>query len=177
MAKTATTSTTRTMGVDFDVINANDFLSIGAYATATEKHLPDALDASINYPQFAFVFVPKSETNAEDLVCVSASGYTKKGTQRSILMFPARSFTAEDIKKIFKVEEGENGAKRYVPVMTPATVFGSVSYTDKNGTAHANAKDWTYKWNCAVILHEDQSEDYVTLSGEKRVFNAKDAEL
>ena len=159
MAKTATTSNTRKVGVDFDVINANDFLSVGAYPTAKEKLLPDALDAGINYPQFTFVFVQKSETNAEDLVCVSASGYTKKGTQRSILMFPARSFTAEDIKKIFKVEEGEDGTKRYIPVLTPTTVFGSVSYTDRNGNSHAKAKDWTYKWNCAVILHEDQSED------------------
>lgn len=168
-------SNTRVLGEHFDIIDVDAFLA-SAEEEARERKLENASDACIMNPQFRFVMVPKSDTNDSDLICVSATGFTLRGKQKSILLFPTREFTDEDVKAIFKVETAEDGTKRYVPKVIPTKVYGTVSYADHNLDFHESANDWTYKWMSAVQVLENESQDIIVLHGDKRTWNSKDAE-
>ena len=83
------------------------------------------------------------------------------------IMYPARNFTEKDVEKLFDAVEAEDGTVSY-------RLKGNVSLDEvyiRVCYAQTEGKEDTIKWVAAV----DGGEVF-TLSGDRRVYNPKDAE-
>lgn len=141
-------------GVDFD-----DF--IGSMYFADQKGLENV--------QFTPVFCPANEHHDDDFIGIRYSGYDTRKTGKLVqgIAYPAKNFTAEDLNKLFNKVELEDGSVRYVPKSTGGfdEVYIRVCYSKTEG------KEDNIKWVAAV-----DSGEMIALTGERRVYNPKDAE-
>ena len=146
-------------GVDFD-----DF--IGTLYFANQKGLENV--------QFTPVYCPANDKHDDDFIGIRYSGYATNAAKREDMgklvqgiAYPARNFTEKDVEKMFDKVEGENGVVIYRPKanVTFDEVYVRVCYAQTEG------KEDSIKWVAAV-----DGGEVITLSGDRRTYNPKDAE-
>lgn len=152
----------RIKGVHYDFIEAGTFLE-------------ENEDLCIKNPQFAFVYCAPNEKHDDAYIGIRVTGY-RKGIEVTKMMHAGRNFTEKDLNTIFKVTEDSEGRKHYTAKVYPSVVYGSVSYADKDLNLYDTPDDWTFKWGSAILIGKDDEETVITLSGDPRVYNPKDAE-
>lgn len=120
-------------------------------------------------PQFTPVFCPANENHDDDFIGIRISGYATKTDGKLVekIAYPSKNFTKEDLDKLFNKVETEDGV-RY-------TVKSSVSSLDEVYLRVCYGKDGkkdNFKWVAGVANGE-----LFHLSGDRRVYQPKDAEL
>lgn len=142
-------------GVDFD-----DFIG----TTYFDKTL------KMKNPQMVPVFCPKNANHDDDFIGIRVNGYAdsdKGSVMVSKILYPAKQFTADDLKRLFTKTEGEDGTVHYSPKSNLSfdEVYIRVCYS------HDENKEDNIKWVSAI-----DGGEVVVLHGERRVYNPKDAE-
>lgn len=148
-------------GVDFD-----DFIG----TTYFENHI------GLERPQMVPVFCPKNGNHDDDFIGIRVSGYATKakneedmGKLVQLIVYPTKEATEADIDRLFKKVEAEDGTVKYLPKESASSldeVYIRVCYSKEEGKAD-NLK-WVAAVNGGELFH---------LSGERRVYQPKDAEL
>jgi len=141
-------------GVDFD-----DY--IGSMYFADQKGLENV--------QFTPVFCPANENHDDDFIGIRYSGYDTKKTGKLVqgIAYPAKNFTDADLNKLFDKVETEDGEVHYSPKSSVSLdeVYIRVCYSKTEG------KEDNIKWVAGV-----DGGEMITLSGDRRVYQPKDAE-
>lgn len=142
-------------GVDFD-----DFIGSMYF----QSHL------GLENPQMTPVFCPANEKHDDDFIGIRVTGYATKvdGKLVELIVYPTKNFTPEDLDRLFDKRELEDGSVKYSPKSSASSleeVYIRVCY-GKDG------KKDNYKWVAAV-----NGGELFHLSGEKRTYVPKDAEL
>jgi len=141
-------------GVDFD-----DY--IGSMYFADRKGLENV--------QFTPVFCPANENHDDDFIGIRYSGYDTKKTGKLVqgIAYPAKNFTDADLNKLFDKVETEDGEVHYSPKSSVSLdeVYIRVCYSKTEG------KEDNIKWVAGV-----DGGEMITLSGDRRVYQPKDAE-
>jgi len=145
-------------GIDFD-----DFIGTSYFNKSLK----------MSEPQMHPVFCGKNENHTDDFIGISLTGYANSDAgyvRKDRIIYPAKNFTAEDMKRIFDKVELENGEVKYVPAknLSLDEVYIRVCY--KTPGKPDPEKD-TMKWVAAV-----DGGEAIVLHGERRVYQPKDAE-
>jgi len=123
--------------------------------------------------QLTPVFCGANDKHDDDFVGIRYSGYdtVKTGKLQEGIMYPAKNFTAKDLDRLFTKVEAEDGTIQYRPKASLSLdeVYIRVCY--KTPGKSDPDKD-NLKWVAAI----DGGEVFA-LSGEKRTYVPKDAEL
>lgn len=143
-------------GVDFDDFIGSLFL---------KEHY------GLTSPQFTPVFCPANANHDDDFIGIRISGYATKGDGKLVekIAYPSKNFTKEDVERIFDKTVLEDGTVRYSPknVMSALDeLYIRVCYSKEEG------KEDNLKWVAGIAGGE-----VFRLSGERRVYQPKDAEL
>ena len=142
-------------GVDFD-----DYIGT-SYFEKTLKMLN---------PQMTPVFCAANENHSDDFIGIRLRGYADSEGGFIIkekLLYPAKNFTEEDLKRLFDKVELEDGSTKYTAKtnLSLDEVYIRVCYSKQEG------KEDNIKWVSAI----DGGEVFY-LHGDRRVYNPKDAE-
>ena len=120
------------------------------------------------------VFCPANEKHDDDFVGIRVQGYATKAERRedvgklvSKILYPAKTFTEEDLKRLFDKIETEDGNVHYSPKSSVSfdEVYIRVCYSKSD-------KEDNLKWVAAV-----DGGEVIALHGDRRKYVAKDAEV
>ena len=137
-------------GIDFDDFIASIYLS-NTYGLENVQFVPRLCLANDNHE--------------DDFIGIFYSGYDTKKTGKLVqgIMFPTKTFTPDDLNRLFdKVETEEGIVYRPKSDLTLDEVYVRVCYSKTEGKAD------TIKWVSAV-----DGGELFSLHGEKRIYKAE----
>lgn len=145
-------------GVDFD-----DFVGTSYF----EKSL------KMQNPQMVPVYCPANDKHDDDFIGIRLSGYAMsdgglKLVQR--IIYPAKNRTDADVKRLFDATTLEDGTVKYTPKSSVSfdELYVRVCYKTQG---QPNPEVDNIKWVAGV-----DGGEMITLTGDRRVYQPKDAE-